>query len=186
MTYFNKLAESTTDVDELIYANNGAMRSAYFMQDYAKALKASEYIIQSNANDLLNEALLIAGNSAMNQQDYAKAKTYYSQLEKRGSNDLCAEAAYHLAEIALNQDKDLTACEKQIQDILSKDYSSEYWYAKTFILYGDLYLAKGNTFQARHTYQSIVDNYEGADLVELARQRIAEVDAIEAANPSNH
>ncbi|MBR6334484.1 MAG: tetratricopeptide repeat protein [Bacteroidales bacterium] len=186
LTYFNKLAESTTDVDELIYANNGAMRSAYFMQDYAKALKASEYIIQSNANDLLNEALLIAGNSAMNQQDYAKAKTYYSQLEKRGSNDLCAEAAYHLAEIALNQDKDLTACEKQIQDILSKDYSSEYWYAKTFILYGDLYLAKGNTFQARHTYQSIVDNYEGADLVELARQRIAEVDAIEAANPSNH
>ncbi len=184
LTYFNKLSETTTEEDELIYANNGAMRSAYFLNDYAKALKASEYIIQSNASDLLNEALLIAGNSALNLNDISKAKTYYTQLERRGSNDLCAEAAYHLADIALNKDKDLDACEKKIQDILGRDYSSEYWYAKTFILYGDLYLTKGNTFQARHTYQSIVDNYDGEELVNIARARIAEVDAIEAADPS--
>ena len=63
--------------------------------------------------------------------------------------------------------------------ILGSDYSSEYWYARTFILYGDLYKARGNYFQARHTYQSIVDNYAGEDLVKLAKEKIAEIDALE-------
>lgn len=179
LNYFTKLIENTTDEDELIYANNGAMRSAYFMHDYSKALTASTNIINSNAPDLLNEALLIAGNSALELGDASKAKTYYSQLAKKGSNDLCAEAAYHLADIALTVDHDLNGCEKQIKEILGSDYSSNYWYARTFILYGDFYKAKGNYFQARHTYQSIVDNYDGDDLVQMAQQKIAELDVLE-------
>ncbi|MCQ2284466.1 MAG: tetratricopeptide repeat protein [Bacteroidales bacterium] len=186
LSYFNKLAENTTDEDELIYANNGAMRSAYFLNDYAKALAASSNIIGYNTPDLQNEALLIAGNSALELKDYEKAKNYYAQLVKKGSNDLCAEAAFHLADMALTVDKDLTGCEKKIKDILGSDYSSEYWYARTFILYGDLYKAKANYFQARHTYQSIVDNYGGDDLVQMAQQKIAELDALEANQPSDN
>jgi tetratricopeptide (TPR) repeat protein len=128
---------------------------------------------------LLSEALLIAGNSAFALNELTTAKTYYSQLVPKGSNDLCAEAAYHLADIALNNDKNLDDCEARIKAILGSDYSSEYWYARTFILYGDLYKARGNYFQARHTYQSIVDNYAGEDLVKLAKEKIAEIDALE-------
>ena len=181
LNYFNKLIESTSDEDELIFANNGVMHCAYFLKEYPKALNAAANIVSSNQTDadLLNEALLIAGNSAKYNGEYARAKDYYSRLVKRGSNDLCAEAAYHLADIALNQENDLSACETRIRAILGSDYSSEYWYAKTFILYGDLYKAKGNYFQARHTYQSIVDNYEGEELVNLAKARIAELDALE-------
>ena len=115
----------------------------------------------------------------MELNEVASAKSYYNQLMPKGSNDLCAEAAYHLADIALNNDKNLVECESRIKAILGSDYSSEYWYARTFILYGDLYKAKGNYFQARHTYQSIVDNYAGEDLVKLAKQKIAEVDALD-------
>ena len=181
LNYFNKLIESTSDEDELVFANNGVMHCAYFLKEYPKALNAAANIVSSNQTDadLMNEALLIAGNSAKYNGEYAKAKDYYSRLVKRGSNDLCAEAAYHLADIALNQENDPSACETRIRAILGSDYSSEYWYAKTFILYGDLYKAKGNYFQARHTYQSIVDNYEGDELVNLAKARIAELDALE-------
>lgn len=182
LVYFNKLAENTTDEDELIYANNGAMRSAYFLNDYSKALVASVNIVNANAPDLQNEALLIAGNSALELGEVDKAKTYYNQLVKKGSNDLCAEAAYHLADIALTVDKDLVGCEKKIKEILGSDYSSGYWYARTFILYGDFYKAKGNYFQARHTYQSIVDNYDGDDLVQMAQRKIAEIDTLENSN----
>ena len=181
LTYFNKLMENTTAEEEIIYANNGAMRCAYNLKEWRTALTSAENIIRSGQpdQDLLSEALLIAGNSAMQLKEVATAKNYYSQLMPKGSNDLCAEAAYHLADIALNYDKDLDDCEARIKAILGSDYSSEYWYAKTFILYGDLYKAKGNYFQARHTYQSIVDNYGGEDLVKLAQQKIAEVDALE-------
>ena len=181
LTYFNKLMENTTAEDEVIYANNGAMRCAYFLKDYRSALTSAENIIRSNQpdQDLLSEALLIAGNSALELNEISTAKSYYSQLMPKGSNDLCAEAAYHLADIALNHDKNLADCEARVKAILGSDYSSEYWYARTFILYGDLYKAKGNYFQARHTYQSIVDNYVGDDLVKLARDKIAEIDALE-------
>ena len=157
------------------------MLCAYNLKEWRTALTSAENIIRSGQpdQDLLSEALLIAGNSAMQLKEVATAKNYYSQLMPKGSNDLCAEAAYHLADIALNYDKDLDDCEARIKAILGSDYSSEYWYAKTFILYGDLYKAKGNYFQARHTYQSIVDNYGGEDLVKLAQQKIAEVDALE-------
>ena len=181
LTYFNKLMENTTNEDELIYANNGAMRCAYNLKEYRSALTSAENIIKSGQpdQDLLSEALLIAGNSALALNEVSTAKNYYSQLMPKGSNDLCAEAAYHLADIALTYDKNLNDCEARIKAILGSDYSSEYWYARTFILYGDLYRAKGNNFQARHTYQSIVDNYAGEDLVKLAKEKIAEIDALE-------
>lgn len=178
LTYFTKLIESTSDADELVYGNNGIMHASYFTEDYRKALNAAAYIVDAQPNDvdLLNEALLIAGNSALNINEIGTAKNYYEQLVKRGSNDLCAEAAFHLADIALTHDKNLDDCERRIQSILGANYSSEYWYARTFILYGDYYREKGNAFQARHTYQSIVDNYEGQDLVDMAKARIAELD----------
>ena len=187
LNYFNKLLESTTDEDEVVFANNGAMRSAYFQKKYQQALTSATNLLNSGQTDseLRQEALLVAGNSAVEVGEYATAKNWYRQLANSGSNDLCAEAAYHLADIALNQDKDLSACEAQIKAILASNYSSDYWYARTFILYGDLYKEKGNYFQARHTYQSIVDNYDGDDLVQMARARIAEVNALESQSSEN-
>lgn len=187
LNYFNKLLESTTDEEEIIFANNGAMRCAYFQKQYQQALTNATNILNSNQPDqeLRQESLLIAGNSALEVNDISKAKNMYGQLAGAGSNDLCAEAAFHLADIALTHDHDLDACEAKIQAILGSNYSSEYWYARTFILYGDLYREKGNYFQARHTYQSIVDNYEGEDLVHMAQERIRTVNALEEANPSN-
>ena len=38
--------------------------------------------------------------------------------------------------------------------------SYDFWIAKSFILLGDNYLAQKDTFQARETYKSIVENYE--------------------------
>ena len=63
MKYFNKLIESTTDPDEVLYANNGAMRCAYNLKEYRSALISAENIIKSGQpdQDLLSEALLIAG-----------------------------------------------------------------------------------------------------------------------------
>ncbi len=38
-----------------------------------------------------------------------------------------------------------------------------YWLAKAFILLGDVYVRKGDNFQARATYQSVADGYSPAD-----------------------
>ena len=50
-----------------------------------------------------------------------------------------------------------------------------YWQAKIYLVLGDVMVKMNNTFQARATYQSIVDGYSPKDdgIVEEAKQRIA-------------
>ena len=43
---------------------------------------------------------------------------------------------------------------------------------KTYLLWADIYFMKGNNLQAKQTLQSIIDNYEGEDLKDLARQKL--------------
>ena len=50
-----------------------------------------------------------------------------------------------------------------------------YWLGRSFLILGDIYAEKGDTFQARATYQSIVDGYPSQTdgVVKEARERIA-------------
>jgi TolA-binding protein len=50
-----------------------------------------------------------------------------------------------------------------------------YWQAKVYLLLGDILVKQQNTFQARATYQSIVDGYTPKDdgIVDEAKSRIA-------------
>ncbi|MDE7451152.1 MAG: hypothetical protein K2M66_03300, partial [Alistipes sp.] len=49
-----------------------------------------------------------------------------------------------------------------------------YWLAKAYLLLGEVYLQKGDDFQARATWQSIVNGYSPADdgIVDEADARI--------------
>ena len=180
LVYFKKLVEYASNDNNIIYGNNGCMHCAYELRQYRDAYNAATNIMLSgqNDNDLQNEALMIAGKSAIALSDNTNALKYLTRLSKNGNNDQCAEAAYLVALIHYN-DNNIELCEKQIKEILASDYTSEYWYASTFILYGDVYLAKGNAFQARYTYQSIIDNYEGDDLKKVAEDKIAALDRAE-------
>jgi tetratricopeptide (TPR) repeat protein len=180
--YYKKLSETTSDASTQLIAQSGIMYTAYFLKNYSNALNAAKRVLEAAANDeeLKNEAKIIAGRSAIELKDYSSAKTSLHELATNYANEFAAEAAYLscLIEYELGN---LDQCEKRIIDMLSANYTSgsEYWFASVFILYGDFYVAKGNYFQARHTYQSILDNYEGDDFKEIAAQKIAALDALE-------
>ena len=55
-------------------------------------------------------------------------------------------------------------------------------FAKSYILLGDVYLAKGNSFQAKHTYMSIIENYDGEDLKTIATEKYNAIIAQEQKN----
>lgn len=179
LEYFNKLIENSSTQNNYIYGNNGAMRCSYELGQYRNALITAENIINSNQNDddLKNEALIYAGRSAYELGELITAKKYFSILANSCNYEICAEAAYKNAEIEFKENN-LVESEKSIKKIISGSYSSSYWLAKTFILYGDWYAAKGNYFQAKYTYQSIVDNFEG-ELKDIALRKVQEVTALE-------
>jgi TolA-binding protein len=55
----------------------------------------------------------------------------------------------------------------------------DYWYAKSFILLADCYAKTGDYFQAKSTLQSIIDKYEGAELVQIAKDKLKAIQEME-------
>ncbi len=174
--YFKELSELASSENNKTYAYNGWMRCAFELGLFHETMSAANYLLESGKvdEDLRNAALYYAGKSALATLNEAKAKEYFGQLAQVSNDDEGTEAAYWCAQIEFNEGN-IDNCEKAIKDIISADYRSEYWLARTFILYGDWYKTKGNNFQARHTYQSILDNFEGQELRDLAQQKLNEL-----------
>lgn len=107
---------------------------------------------------------------------YQKAKAYYNKGNKDFAmaafnhvtelpvSEKAVEAKYMVAKILFeenNYQQSLDTCFK----LKNKYGSYEYWVAKTFILMADNYYALGNSFQAKATLESIVQNYTGDQAV---------------------
>ena len=80
-----------------------------------------------------------------------------------------AEAKYHLAYLTYLDDS-LVLAEKMIFE-LAENYSSDHFIAKAFILLAEIYVMQENDFQAKATLESIIENHNGDDLVNLARKK---------------
>ena len=129
-----------------------------------------------------------AGKTALREARYAWASQLLAGGDRAGADKLYrelaaevktregSEAAYRLIESTYAAG-DLDKTEKEVFAFSEKEPQA-YWLAKAFILLGDVYVAKGDNFQARATWQSVVDGYTPADdgIVEEARARIAKLD----------
>jgi tetratricopeptide (TPR) repeat protein len=93
----------------------------------------------------------------------------YGNIATSANGEYNGEARCRQAEILL-LDKKYNRAEKIIEGIVA-DASSDYWLAYSFILWADIYYARGNNLQAKQTLQSIIDNYDGEELVSVARQK---------------
>lgn len=85
-----------------------------------------------------------------------------------------AEAKYWLAYLQY-QRKEYKASQKTIFELVKME-SYDYWVAKGFLLLAEDYFALKDTFQAKSTLQSIVDNYRGNDeILSTAKARLEQL-----------
>ena len=68
-----------------------------------------------------------------------------------------------VATVCTLTDASLAAAETLIFAFAEKGSPHAYWVAKAYIALGDIYAGRDDSFQARATYQSIVDGYSPAD-----------------------
>ncbi len=181
LSSFEKLEAMAKSKDNIIASQAGQLRSSYLLSDCEKSLAVSQKIFNSQVadKDLVNEAHLIAGKCYFQGEKYTEAKTELSIVAKRTNSEMTAESKYMLAtiEFRLNNYKE---SQKLIFEIQKQNPSYDYWIAKGFILLGDNYIAQRDTFQAKETYKSIVENFEQQpdypdDLKETARQKLAAI-----------
>ena len=98
------------------------------------------------------------------------------QLNKAG---LAAEARYEIAScwFALNK---LSDAEKAAFEVINKSGSYDYWVTKSYILLGDVYFKQKDYFNAKATFQSIVDNTIDPTLKSEAQTKLTQVTDEEA------
>jgi len=117
-------------------------------------------------------AALTAGKLQLAEKEY----TIVSRLMK-GST--AAEAKYYQALIQYKLGNYKNS-EKLVFEMINEYGSYDEWITRGFILLADIYVKYGNTFQAKQTLQSIIENQEDTALVNIAIRKKKVVDELEA------
>ncbi|HOX77658.1 MAG TPA: tetratricopeptide repeat protein [Bacteroidales bacterium] len=170
---FEQLETDAGDPDNVAAAITGQMRCHFKLGNYPAAALAAQKIMATGTAtpELTGEARYILTKGYLAQGNIQAAESELVILSKMTGTEYGAEASYHLAEIAFNSDR-LQDAETLVY-ALSENYTAyDYWVARGFILLADVFTKSGNVFQARQTLQSIIDNYQGPELGEIAREKL--------------
>ena len=135
------------------------------------SLKYAKQVVEFDKIDnwLLSKAYIIIARNQFDSGNYAKSKFTFEQVTQLSDYDEGAEAQYFLAYLTY-LDEDLEIAEELVFS-LADNYSNDFFIAKAFVLLSDIYLAKGNVFQAKATLESVIENHDDESLVDFARSK---------------
>ncbi len=172
-TLLEEIAEYRSNILE---ARIGQMRSLNKLERPDQTIEIAHKVLDSDkaSNEVIQEANLMIARSALAKNNLDMAKEYFENTNQMSENVLSAEAKYNIAYIEFRKGN-YTETEKIIFDYINPLTSYDYWLAKIFILLADNYLELENVFQAKHTLQSIIDNYQGEELREIAIQKMEQI-----------
>lgn len=116
------------------------------------------------------------GQALYNKGDYSAAIKELSKVNIPASKAEGVQCKFLIAD-AMFRDNDLKGSEKMVIALSNLETTHQYWVARGFILYGDIYKKKGDLFQAKATYQSILEGYEKKTdgIIETAKTRLEEL-----------
>lgn len=181
-----RLEEISEQPVQITDAVTGQMQCNYLLGKYGLAIQSAQKLLQRESlpQNLATEAHLNIARSAYALGNTELARKEFEETVKLSQNEMGAEAKFMLAQ--LQYDATLYDQAEKTLFALAEDYSSyDYWVAKGFILLSDVYVKKNNNFQAKQTLQSIIDNYEGQDLVVIAREKLNAIIESEKNTPVN-
>ncbi len=155
----------STDKRLIAKADHMALEAAIKLDDRAKCeIVAAQIISDRNASAVAkNLAYLTRGSYYLADKNFAAAISDLSKSSKELNTLTGAQSKYLLAK-AYFFDGDTAKGEKEILDFSKRGTSHRDVLARAFILLGDIYMFRGDSFQAKATYQSVVDGYDGSDV----------------------
>ncbi len=143
--------------------------------DDAIVATADQIITHSEASeDMVRRAKFEKAKALERDGKRNPAVAIYSALSSDVTTPEGAESAYRIIETAFKYGS-FEKAESLVYEFADGNTPHAYWLAKSFLLLGDVYLSRGDLFQARATYQSVVDGYSNKEdgIVDAARQRVA-------------
>jgi TolA-binding protein len=158
--YYDLLYPISENKSTKLLAAIGKLRCAYNLNNYDNVIAAAALVIE---NEKSNEEQVREAHYKMAKSYYAKdnmvrALNLFENLSKEVKSVEGAEAMYRVAELNYKMNKDSIA-EELIYQFAQANSPHGYWLAKSFILLSDIYYEKGDLFSAKHTLQSLINNY---------------------------
>lgn len=183
--HYSRLSENFPTPANKKEAYVAMMRSEFRLKDFSKALRDARKVLALNklAPELIRESTYIAARSLQETNRVALAIEEYKKISNEVMSIEGAEAKYRLAELYTMQNEYLQA-EKEILDFSEKSSPHEYWIARSFILWAEIFSHKGDYFQGIQTLESIIDYYENTEdgILSMAREKKKEIETLQSEN----
>jgi len=186
VAHFKELDEIASYPENRAYALSGLMRCAFVLENYTEAIASGNRLLQSDqvTSQLINEVHVTLARGYYELGDFNNSAREYRITRSLVQNEWAAESQYFTALFLYRENKAAEA-EVAVFELADKYGSYDYWVARGFILLADIYAYSGDTFQAKQTLQSIIDNYSGADLVNEAKEKLASIIKMEGEVENN-
>ena len=181
--YFAKLKDFASSQENKMEAMRGLLRCQFELQQWTAAT--------DNARDLLGEkgigsddkiiASMILGKSYQADGKCDAALPYFRTVSSLSRAAYGAEAQFQIAQCQFDENR-LKDAEKSAFEVIRKSGSYALWVTKSYFLLGDIYLKEKDYFNAKATFQSLVEHAEIEEIRVQAEQRLDEVKKEEEAN----
>ena len=134
------------------------------LQDYSKVIEiADKTLLTEKLSQEQERDTRFAKAKALQANDRPMlALDEYKKVAIEVKSAEGAESKFRLAEIYY-QRKEVENAEKVIADFADKTTPHQFWMARSFLLWADIFKEKGDDFQAIQTLQSLIDYYEKTD-----------------------
>lgn len=176
--YFTRLKDFASTQENKMEAMRGLLRSQYQTQKWTEATaNAKELLAQKNLSndDKVLANMAIARSYMINNQCDA-AITYLRTVISLSKAAYGAEARYEIANCYFKQNQ-FKEAEKAAFEVINKSGSYEEWVTRAYLLLGDVYYQQKDFFNAKATYQSVIDN---ARIEALRTEAKAKLDKVAA------
>ncbi len=178
LTSYQRLKQTAGSKSNEIAALLGIIRSGYHLNDYAEILNATNAVAkESNVDpEIMIESQYYKAKAYLGLKETQKALPELTALAKDTRTIYGAEAKYLLAQ-AYYDTKNLDKAEKEVLEYIQKGTPHAYWLARGFVLLSDVYIAKGDNFQAKQYLESLQHNYKntGDDIHTMIQERLSKI-----------
>ena len=177
MSYFEKLLLVAETPENKEAAKLGTMRCAEQTGQLAEAVQAATELLKETklSPEVVREAHYVRAKAYTSLNQEAKALADWKELSKDTRTAQGAEAKYRLAQLYYDQKKDSEAT-KVLEDFAKNGTPHQYWLARGFILWADIFIRQGDEGQARVYLNSLQNNYQGdAEINAMIEDRLAKL-----------
>jgi TolA-binding protein len=175
-SYYGQLKQITASQENKLEAMRGLLRCQYQQQKWKEAEENAKELVSlkgSSTDDKALANMAIAKAYQVN-GEYDLAIANYKSVVTLNKAALAAEARYEIANswFAVNK---LADAEKAAFEVINKSGSYDFWVTKAYLLLGDIYFRQKDYFNAKATFQSIVENTIVPEFKKEAQEKLNKV-----------